>query len=176
MFSGTIRLAVVATAIIFAATSSVLALTREEARVRAEARARAAAAAPAPTAAGLDPLAPWQIRFDAMDANRDGRVTLDEARAHAEKAFKAMDKDGDGKLSPREFVAAHTPASVNGVIPPTAARATAEAKYTFSTLDTNHDGTLDLDEWKAAVDANFAKADVKKHGSIFRWEFRRFPW
>jgi Ca2+-binding EF-hand superfamily protein len=48
-------------------------------------------------------------RFNDMDANKDGKVSLDEFKAKfpkpelAEKVFKKMDADGDGSLTLEEY-------------------------------------------------------------------------
>lgn len=76
--------------------------------------------------------------FDQMDSNKDGVVTADEMdKAHphshggmssADK-IKAVDTDGDGKL--------------------TAAEHTAGSSAMFDKMDTDHNGSLSLDEWSA---------------------------
>jgi Ca2+-binding EF-hand superfamily protein len=40
-----------------------------------------------------------------LDTNKDGKVSLDEARTHTEVAFKAFDTNGDGQISPDEMKA-----------------------------------------------------------------------
>ena len=40
--------------------------------------------------------------FDVADANKDGRLSLDEARQAALKEFDAADLDHDGVLTPAE--------------------------------------------------------------------------
>lgn len=53
--------------------------------------------------------------FAAMDADKDGKVSLKEFQAGkkdaaaAEKQFKALDKNGDGSLSKDEFTAGKRP-------------------------------------------------------------------
>jgi len=39
-----------------------------------------------------------EARFDAMDANSDGKISYDEHMANCESRFKAMDTDNDGFL------------------------------------------------------------------------------
>jgi len=41
------------------------------------------------------------------DGNNDGAVTKDEAQAEAQKMFKKLDTNGDGKLSKEELMAMH---------------------------------------------------------------------
>lgn len=51
-----------------------------------------------------------QKHFARMDSNHDGRITLDEFRAHAknpakaDKRFRKLDANGDGALTADEFV------------------------------------------------------------------------
>jgi Ca2+-binding EF-hand superfamily protein len=45
-------------------------------------------------------------RFDMMDADSDGKLTLDEFLDQAQATFAAADQDGDGKVSTWEFRAA----------------------------------------------------------------------
>ncbi|QJU56469.1 EF-hand domain-containing protein [Sphingomonas sp. AP4-R1] len=83
-------------------------------------------------------------RFDMMDADHDGVVTKEELTAQltarmgeappAERVdalFKTMDTDGDGKA--------------------TAAEVAASAESRFAAMDTNHDGTLSEDEFRAGM-------------------------
>ena len=44
-----------------------------------------------------------QARFQQMDKNNDGQVTLDEYLAAAAERFQAADRDGDGRVSVWEF-------------------------------------------------------------------------
>ena len=78
-------------------------------------------------------------RFDAIDVNGDGQLTRDELRFAHGKAMRAamlraLDKDGDGKVSKAEALAA------------------AEAR--FERADTNHDGFLSAEELAAARQAH----------------------
>jgi len=75
--------------------------------------------------------------FDAIDANHDGQVTLDELHAfmkarHAQaghKMFASADANGDGRISRDEFMA--------------------QAAARFDRLDANKDGALTPDELRA---------------------------
>ena len=74
-------------------------------------------------------------RFDAIDANGDGQVTRDELRfAHGQamrtRLVRHLDKDGDGKVSKAEALAA--------------------AEERFNRADANHDGFLTAEELQAA--------------------------
>lgn len=55
-----------------------------------------------PPASGPGPLAP-DSRFDVMDADRTGRITLEEWRGHQEREFRRLDVNNDGVLTRDEL-------------------------------------------------------------------------
>ncbi|WP_300161477.1 EF-hand domain-containing protein [Solidesulfovibrio sp.] len=70
-----------------------------------------------PARAGRPAGAPNMNRlFDAMDADRNGRVTLEEWRNFHEKEFRRLDKNDDGVLT-REEMAAPPPMAPGGAAP-----------------------------------------------------------
>lgn len=82
-------------------------------------------------------------RFDALDTNKDGKLSPEEFKApvvkrseKADKKFKAMDKNGDGVITKDE---------VKGNVP----KQLENADKRFKAMDKNGDGTVSKDEFTA---------------------------
>lgn len=91
-------------------------------------------------------------RFEALDTNRDNRVSRDEWR-DGRASFDCLDENRDGVL--------------------TRAEATAEAPQSvtrFSTLDVDRNGVLTRGEWLESA-ASFNRLDVNRDGRLTGTEF-----
>lgn len=91
------------------------------------------------------------------DQNKDGVVTRDEMLASIATRFNAMDANHDGKVTPeeREAYTAQQRARMGGRMAPkkdfTLADEQARATRMFDRVDTNHDGKIDAAERQAAA-------------------------
>lgn len=90
-------------------------------------------------------------RFDAADANKDGKVDRGEYDGFVEELVLIYDADLDGKLTRQELATARDPSK-------------------FDTIDSNKDGVLTIEEIAAYSDNDFGVMDRNKDGSIDRAE------
>jgi Ca2+-binding EF-hand superfamily protein len=88
-----------------------------------------------------------------LDTDKDGTVSLDEAKKAAEAMFDKLDRDHDGTLTGREL------------------RGRLSAKE-FAAADTDKDGTISKDEYLAVVERRFKAADTNNDGTLTRQELR----
>ena len=124
-------------------------------------------------------------QFEKNDANKDGRVTLDEVQAgeqarHAAH-FAAKDKDGDGKLSRAEVAEMpdqmfkHLDQNGDGVLTKDELQKGpfgGMAARHFEHADSNHDGSISRDEVLAEVDKRFAHMDTSGDGLLTQDELK----
>ena len=89
-------------------------------------------------------------RFDAADANHDGKVDRAEYDGFVDEMVLLRDTNRDGKLE-RDEVGPHAAAS-------------------FDRIDANHDGSLSFDEIDAFSGPDFAAMDTNGDGGIDRNE------
>ena len=89
----------------------------------------------------------------ALDRDADGTIDLDEAKRAAELLFQHLDRHRTGKLNRAQL----------------GRRRLTVAE--FSSADSDHDGTLDKDEYLALVERQFKAADVDHDGTVSRAEF-----
>jgi Ca2+-binding EF-hand superfamily protein len=85
--------------------------------------------------------------LQALDPDRDGTVSLAEAKAAASRLFSRLDTDHDGTLDRREL------------------RGRMVSKE-FAAADGDHDGTLDKAEYLAAVERAFKAANRDNDGTL----------
>ena len=104
-------------------------------------------------------------QFKAMDTDGDGKLSPDEHAAGAKRMFAAMDADKDGTVTIAEMDAAHK--NVAGK----------EAKSTdlssvekIKVVDKNGDGLLSAEEHAAGSKRMFNTMDVDKDGFLSRAE------
>ena len=105
--------------------------------------------------------------FKSHDRDNDGYLTTDEVTGYELKLMKRADKNGDGKLSLREFIAGVPPdqpdeidryrrrfkamdADHDEFVTPD--EATAFYGFLLKTSDTNGDGYVSLEEWLGATE------------------------
>lgn len=89
------------------------------------------------------------------DADGDGKLSLTEFQATAQKRLMRADKDADGKLSLQEWLAR-----------PAATKAKHDPTKQFNRLDANKDSQLDAAELEALVKRRFAALDKNADGAL----------
>lgn len=108
------------------------------------------------------------------DGDGDGRVSKAEFIARADERFATLDKNGDGQLSPDEMpqprgmAAAGTDASPppgrgGGMRDKMGARMRGRM---IDRLDTNHDGMISRDEFRAQTIERFDRIDMNHDGFL----------
>ncbi|CAN5667815.1 hypothetical protein BH10PSE14_BH10PSE14_37510 [soil metagenome] len=105
------------------------------------------------------------------DGDGDGRVSRAEFIARADERFAGLDKNGDGQLSPDEMPQRRDKATPAGSDTPTAngrgggMREKMRGRM-IDRLDTNHDGMISRDEFRAQAAERFDRADVNRDGFL----------
>ena len=131
-------------------------------RIRLTAFLAAVFIAAAPAARAVSPLS----GFEAMDADRDGKVTRDEHAAAARRMFVAMDRNKDGKVTAAEMAGAH-----ERVAGRKAKAGELSAAEKIKAIDTDGDGVLAAAEHAAGSRTMFDAMDSDRSGALDKAEF-----
>jgi Ca2+-binding EF-hand superfamily protein len=114
------------------------------------------------TAAPAQPVvAAAATEFKAMDVNGDGKVTREEHAAAARGMFDKMDANHDGKVTAAEMDAAH-----NAIAGGDAGKNELSATDKIKVVDQDHDGTLTAAEHGYGSRSMFEKMDTNHDGTL----------
>ena len=101
-------------------------------------------------------------RFNQLDTNKDGKVTLAELTQSKEGWLSQIDGNKDGVATPAEIEASHK------------ARRTQHIERMFQRKDANHDGRLTREE-SGKPEPWFAKVDANRDGALTQAELAQAP-
>jgi Ca2+-binding EF-hand superfamily protein len=107
-----------------------------------------------------------EAKFKAMDTDGDGKISADEHAAHAREMFKKMDTNGDGKVTTAEMDSAHE--KMMGKGKPEKMSSSEKIKM----MDTNGDGVLTEQEFEAGAKTMFDKMDTNGDGYLSKDEVK----
>lgn len=129
-------------------------------------------------AAGPDGRGPGAM-FDRIDANKDDKVTWDEAWGFVQGRFRSADTDRDGALTRQEADALRPTGGRRGGGPqggnaaPSAEQSARMSRFgdmMFRGVDANRDGRVTLDEVRPMVEARFRGLDANADNAVARSE------
>ncbi len=101
--------------------------------------------------------------FDAVDTDKDGKVTLAELQAHRKAEFASADTNGDGALSAEEL-SAHMLARMQ-------AQMAERSQAMLDNMDNDGNGSLSEDEMgQGPGERHFARIDTDNDGAISKVE------
>lgn len=100
-------------------------------------------------------------RIKAMDTNKDGKITKEEAQAARQAAITKNDSDKSGDLNLAEFKTLW------------AQKNERRAVRAFQRLDTNGDGKITTAEQNEKIDRLFARADRNGDGVLSKDDMKR---
>lgn len=112
--------------------------------------------------------------FEKIDANKDGKVTLVEAKAAEKTRFAAIDANKDGRLTTQELeahrAAKHGDEAAN---PERAHKHKGHGAKFFAKVDANGDGAIDATESAAKAEKMFTRMDDNGDGVVTKDEIGR---
>jgi hypothetical protein len=103
-----------------------------------------------------------------IDTNGDGKVTKAEWLAYQKKVFEALDKDKDGEVDEKEFMA---PSSTMATFATGGYARGLQTQEMMHKIDTKGDGKVTLDEFLAYQTKVFDMMDKNHSGSLGPQEF-----
>jgi Ca2+-binding EF-hand superfamily protein len=106
-----------------------------------------------------------------IDTSKEGKISKQDWVAYHTRVFKALDKNGDGFLTPEEFYGQPKPIdfATGGY-----SRAL-ETKQMFGRIDANGDGKVSLDEYLKFQNEVFSMMDTGKKGELTAADFIKEP-
>jgi Ca2+-binding EF-hand superfamily protein len=118
----------------------------------------------------------WRDILAATDTDRGGSVSKDEWNTAMERpdfiqrvalpfalaVFDLADKDGSGRLSVHEMIAAQTRSGISEE----------ETRKMFTALDSDHDGEVDRDEYARAIEQFYLSDDPNAVGNLMAGNVR----
>ena len=107
-------------------------------------------------------------KFQAMDTDNDGKVTVVEYEVGMQEKFRATDTNGDGQVTAAEMDAARAKAGK----PSKSAGGEMTSKDKIKKMDADGNGMVSADEHAAAAKGKFNEADANKDGSLTKGELQ----
>ena len=119
--------------------------------------------------------------FKDLDTNKDGKISIKEAKGPLKNHLKKVDSNNDGFITKEELEKKHKSErrackdekgfkQNKGIH-----KNRPSAEQVFKDLDTNKDGNIDKNEAKGLLSNHFEKVDSNKDGFITKKELKKTP-